>query len=207
MKILVINGPNLNMPGVRFTVRQEQGRFTPEGRDEIEFMLCADTESPILAGLKRAIGKVTYINPDNIVLDKIICGDAGDNIKSVIRYEKNGRVRRISEREWKRFADKLDINTIDDIRDLSRKETSLIQELVNQYSQIREGIDYQSVKEMLDYNKSLVWLNESIIPETIISKMNEQEYKVYDISYIKNNYKTLTKQSTEIESLFEGVNF
>ena len=35
--------------------------------------------------------------------------------------------------------------------------------------------------------------------------MNQVEYKLYDISFIKNNYLILTKQENNIEEVFEGV--
>ena len=59
---------------------------------------------------------------------------------------------------------------------------------------------------MIDYNTKLVWLNEAVIPDTIIQAMNQVEYKIYDISFIKNNYLILTKQDNKIEDIFDGVN-
>ena len=59
---------------------------------------------------------------------------------------------------------------------------------------------------MIEYNKKLVWLHESIIPESLIQKMNEVEYKACDLSYIRNNYKVLTGENTDdVESLFDGI--
>jgi hypothetical protein len=45
-----------------------------------------------------------------------------------------------------------------------------------------QGIDKETILEMFDYNTKLVWLDEKIIPETIIYSMNEVDYKEYDLS-------------------------
>ena len=58
---------------------------------------------------------------------------------------------------------------------------------------------------LIDYNTKLVWLDEKVIPDTIIQAMNQVEYKLYDISFIKNNYLILIKQENNIEEVFEGV--
>ena len=58
---------------------------------------------------------------------------------------------------------------------------------------------------MFDYNTKLVWLNENIIPDTIIQFMNQLEYKKIDISYLKSNYKVLVKGDDMIEDLFNSI--
>jgi hypothetical protein len=58
---------------------------------------------------------------------------------------------------------------------------------------------------MFDYNIKLVWLNESVIPETIVMYMNQLDYGVADISYIKSNFRTMCKRNTTIEDIFESI--
>ena len=58
---------------------------------------------------------------------------------------------------------------------------------------------------MIEYNRKLVWLNEEVIPDTAIQAMNQQEYKEFDVPYIRNNYKALLKSNDDIQSLFEGI--
>ena len=61
---------------------------------------------------------------------------------------------------------------------------------------------------MFDYNRIMVWLNDNVIPKEIQDKMNEVEYKNYDLSYIKSNYRMLCKYPREqqsVEDIFEGV--
>ena len=58
---------------------------------------------------------------------------------------------------------------------------------------------------MIDYNIKLVWLNEAVIPETIIMYMNQLEYNQVDTNYIRSNYKMLCKKNTEIEDIFDSI--
>ena len=66
-------------------------------------------------------------------------------------------------------------------------------------------IKLSDVFEMLVYNTKLVWLNESMIPDTVIQQMNNCEYKRYDISNIKHNYKLLLEEDDSILNIFEGI--
>ena len=172
---------------------------------DIDFMMNPDTESPLLKAIRMATGKTSYIDPNTIITDKIICGDTGDNIKSVIRYVKNGRNRRIGEKEWSKLASKYGIVTINDLS--GEKENSIIKELVSTYADSVKDLNTTTLREMIEYNKKLVWLNEAVIPESLIAKMNEMEYKQYDLSYIRNNYKAMisSEESTDIENLFDEI--
>jgi hypothetical protein len=58
---------------------------------------------------------------------------------------------------------------------------------------------------MMDYNIRLVWLNEDVIPDTVVMYMNQCEYGVADIPYIKTNYKVLCKRNDKIEQLFDSI--
>jgi HKD family nuclease len=58
---------------------------------------------------------------------------------------------------------------------------------------------------MLEYNIKLVWLNEEVIPDTAIQAMNQCEYKSFDVSYIRSNYKQLLKQDDYLQNLFEDA--
>ena len=67
--------------------------------NDLDFFMNPIYESPILESLKQhSKSTVNYIYPSDVILSKIICGDSGDNIKSVFRYEKNGRMGKNIER-------------------------------------------------------------------------------------------------------------
>jgi hypothetical protein len=60
---------------------------------------------------------------------------------------------------------------------------------------------------MINYNIKLVWLNESVIPETCLVAMNNVEYNDYNVDYIRSNYKVLCgdRKEDEIMKLFDSI--
>ena len=172
--------------------------------DPLEFfMQPMKYTSPVLEALKSKSNSVNFIDPNTIILSKIICGDAGDNIKSVVRYKKGNRTYRISEKDWDKIASKLNIITIQDF--LKHKE-NVAKAIVDMKKLQPYNIDIQDVIEMIEYNIKLVWLNEKVIPDTAVQAMNQIEYKPYDLSYIKNNYKILYEEDdNDIQKLFESI--
>ena len=65
--------------------------------------------------------------------------------------------------------------------------------------------DPEDIREMLKYNTKLVWLNENIIPQTVITKMASAEYKVFNVKDIRLNYRILTPSKIDIESIFNDA--
>lgn len=169
--------------------------------DDLDFFMIQSKESPLVKSLKK-ISKYEYIDPTDIVTSKIICGDAGDNIKSLIRVKKGSRTYKVGEKEWERCKEGLHIDTLENF--FENKET-IIENLLSSSKYSGQGIDKETILEMFDYNTKLVWLDEKIIPETIIYSMNEVDYKEYDLSYIRNNFKVLLRQDTQIETLFDNI--
>lgn len=166
------------------------------------FMTPPQYHSVILENLKNhSKGTVNYINPDDIILSKIICGDSGDNIKSVFRYMKNGRTYRVSEKEWSKISKEYNISSIDRLLNYIPETASAIANH-KKYKNFKPSIS--DIEEMINYNIKLVWLNENVIPDTLVAAMNQQEYKQYDISYIKSNFKVLLDTNDEdyVKQLF-----
>lgn len=171
--------------------------------DMMNFFMKPERYSSVLEALKNGSKEVHYINPEAIALSKIICGDSGDNIKSVFRYVKNGRTYRVTEKEWDKLAKLYNINTVDDLH-------SKMNQMANAICILEKYKDANPIKEdiieMIQYNTKLVYLNESVIPETISMVMNQQEYKQYDVPYIRSNFRVLLDNNEDyIKNLFEGI--
>ena len=54
--------------------------------------------------------------------------------------------------------------------------------------------NFEQLQRIFDYNKQLVYLNKSSYPVDLLNIMNEStnDYKIFDMSLIKNNYKLLS---------------
>ena len=170
--------------------------------DEFEFFMKSEYISPILESLKSKNKKVSHIDPNEIILNKILCGDAGDNIKSVVRYEKNGRTYRFSQKDFESLIKDLKINTIDDLKSSYKMIAHYICNL-KKFKLYQFNVD--DVVDMLKYNTKLVWLHEEVIPDTAILAMNHQEYKQFDLNEIRSNFKVLIEEDEVIKNIFDSI--
>lgn len=169
---------------------------------DVDFFFKFEYFSPVLESLKGPSKSINYIDPNSVITSKIICGDAGDNIMSVFRYQKNGRTYRVTEKDWEAMASTHNIKNIVDLLHHVPQIAKVICSN-NKYQQYDPNPD--EIEEMIRYNIKLVWLNEYVIPDTIIQLMNQQEYKKFDISYIKSNYKVLVGSNSTVEDLFNSI--
>ena len=175
--------------------------YNEEPEDDLEFfMRPMRVKSPLLENLRQFSRTTSFINPDDIVMEKIICGDAGDNIKPIARVACGSKTYKVSPKMWNEVKESLNINNLSDF--FTHKN-----DIITAVLSIKKFVDcnYEDLSEMFDYNIKLVWLHESVVPETIIMYMNQLEYNVVDTNYIKSNFKTMCKAENEIESIFESV--
>lgn len=170
--------------------------------DPIEAMMNPPARTALSEALIHRFKKVSYLNPDSIVINKILCGDAGDNIKSVVRFQKNGRTYRFAESDYKKFVEETGIKQLDNFR--SNYELVAEHILHNKKFADRE-ITKENILEMLDYNLRLVWLNEQVIPETILTAMVQFEYKDFNIADLRHNYSLLLGENDEVRKIFESI--
>lgn len=172
--------------------------------DPIECMMNPPYQNEVSGKIVHRLKKVEYINPDHIVINKVLCGDAGDNIKSCARFRKNNRTYRFADSDYKKFMERVGIGNIQEFIDRA-DETAGIIASIPKFEQ--QGVTADNVREMIDYNLKLVWLNEQVIPETVTTAMVQFEYKIFNVADLKHNHKLLMGQNTDIEGIFAGINF
>ncbi len=170
--------------------------------DPVEAMLNPPFNSAVLESLTRRLKKVTYINPDLIVINKVLCGDAGDNIKSVVRFRKNNRTYRFADSDYKKFMDRMGISDLEGFRSRA-DECAQVIATTPKFEQ--QGANEANIREMIDYNLKLVWLNEAVIPETVTTAMVQFEYKLFNVTDLRHNHKLLCGTNQAIEDIFKGV--
>lgn len=170
---------------------------------DVDFFLNTNYKSPLLESLQKN-SQYSFIDPDDIILSKIICGDSGDNIKSVIKVEKNGRRYGVSNKDWCSIRKNL---RIDSFPLFLQKIDDVVIELINLKKFSCYNLDKSLIREMIDYNIKLVWLHEQVIPETVVQGMNNTEYQKCDIQYIRSNYKVLCgeTETEDIMGIFDSI--
>ena len=185
----------------------KNGVWIPESlRDDsndIDFFMKPQPDNQVLEDIKRKSKSTTYFNPDQIVIKKTICGDAGDMVMPCIRYRKGRRVYGVGNKDYEKLIKELNINTL---TEFFEKIDKVIDWLLTQKKYKGLGLSRDTLKNRLRENLRLVWLSKSSYPKDILEKMDKMkdEYNIFDISYIKSNYRCLAPEDTnEMESIFE----
>lgn len=171
--------------------------------DVLDFFMKPIYFNQTLENIKKILkNNIHYVYPSDIILNKIICGDSGDNIKPVASFEKNGRTYNITEKIWDEISDR---NNIININNLIGNE-GLVAGFIKEYKKFKkEIISEQDIYNNIIYNTQMVWLDKTIIPIKYINIMDKNEYKIADINYIKHNYKVLCNNNKEVEEIFNEI--
>ena len=177
--------------------------------DDIDFFMnnYQSTKSEAADTLSK-IFQTKYVNPSSIINKKIFVGDGGDNILPTFTYCKGGKTYKATVK---------DMEGLIDMNKDEYSEDKWIKSLPSIYHNIIEskksrliGSEIVSEDDFIEhaiYNRTMVWLDDSQIPDEVKSKMAEVEYKhltpdqMHDIRF---NWKVLAEKSSkdEIESLF-----
>lgn len=191
----------------------KSGVFLSESmqKTDMDVLLNFDAVDPFIDEICMRVGKSTYINPDDVIMSKVICGDHGDNIKALIRVErttKTGKpiINKVSEKEWDKVKKELGIKTIDDFK----KNKELIVKTLRTIPRLREcSSSMADIMDMFDYNMILVRLDKEQIPREYQLAMNKHkdEYVITDLDYLRNNYKVLAAHTEPVEQLFADLPF
>ena len=174
-----------------------------ESGDDIEFFMNANYYSEVIKKLKDMSPKGHfYISPDDIVMEKVMCGDAGDNVKAIMRVKSGSKNYKYTPKMWKCASENLQITSLDEF--LSHKK-DIIDEVLS--SRTGKWLNFNEtpnqVLDEMNYNIKLVWLNESQIPQETQDTMDSVEYLEGDIDYIRNNFKVIAGQSEEVSTMTE----
>ena len=169
--------------------------------DPMEAMLNPPFQSAIASKMIRG-RKYEYINPALIVINKVLCGDAGDNIKSVFRYKKNNRTYRFADSDYKKLIELMGISTMEQFLNL---KAQIAESIATNKKFADQGADKDLILEMIEYNIDLVWLNEQVLPDTVTSSMVQVDYKVFNADELRHNNTMLTKRAAGMADIFAGA--
>lgn len=114
-------------------------------------------------------------NPNDVVLNKIFCGDDGDCVPAFYNWYKDGRNIRITPGKEKKVRELIGINTVQDL--INGK--SLLKPVFEKVC--KKEINDIDFNERLERQRILVELNSSLFPDYI------QDYKTEICEMIKNN--------------------
>ena len=181
-----------------FTViwNKDNGVFMANDTDDIQFLLNPyyQQNERILRDIISRAGKSQIVNPLSVRLDKIVRGDAGDNILPIItRKAKNGtKTFRVAEKH---------LPTVFDLFN----EDDLLNYIHNlEYITIYNGNIVQTPEQILEhfnYNRQLVVLDETSYPKEIFELMTKYD-QYYNEHKISNDIHTVeSKIQAEVNTV------
>lgn len=142
--------------------------------------------------------KIAYVeeDPQSVVLNKIMCGDDGDNVPAFYSYYKNGKKTRITSLKAKKIFEDLNIRTVKDL--CQANEANALKSAIE--SVMKKEIDDIDLNERLIQQRKLVELLPILFPEDI-----NTAFKYHYENSVDNGYVPLMNMSLK-EILF-GTKF
>lgn len=168
--------------------------------DETDFFFTSPdvtANQTLLENICMKAKKINEIHPMDVVIDKIIRGDLGDNVIPVV-YKKGKSTDKLFRVASKELDLNLDITRIDDVN-------AYFEELLNKKSwQNKATANIDEIVEHFFYNERLVWLDPSQYPDEIIQKMSRYQLKASnkDLSLAEQK---IQAEKNEVFSVLEDI--
>ena len=142
--------------------------------------------------------EVNQITPKDVVVDKIIRGDAGDNVLPIIlRKSKSG-----SDKQYRVSPKDIDSNL--DIHNEAEVRTYVENLLESKSYKDRVDKPITNIIEHFEYNKKLVALEKDSYPQEILDIMNK--YQTYNCSKDTHEIEyQLTAEANQIGSVLDFI--
>lgn len=184
--------------------------------NDIDFFLVQEFNNYTYNNIKKLPNiKINYIEPHDIIVKKILLGDAGDNIMPIFNIIKpSGKIFKATEKDYQKIDQNIWKGVWKYINSDNDKEVDEF--LVKLYNRLTclnkcKSCETTTLIEFMEhyyYNKRLVWLDESQIPDTVISEMNNTEYLIPTkdiISSINMNHRHIERARKDMEKLFDSL--
>ena len=111
-----------------------------------------------------------YINPADIVIGKILGGDAGDNIMSIIRYQKGSKTYKFSPTDIKKLREDIELKGP---KDPYKKRKEIAKWIVENPKFKPYKFVKNHIEDMIKLNTQLVWLDKSSYPKEILENLHD----------------------------------
>ena len=144
----------------------------------------------------NTIMELSVQNPNDVVLDKIFCGDDGDCVPSFYNWYKDGRKVRITPGKEKKVREIIGINTVQDLVDSEYKLKPVFEKVC------KRDINDIDFSERLMRQRVLVELNSKLFPEYIQDYKESLDYMIGDIP--SESFWNLKSQVLLKDTQYEG---
>lgn len=148
--------------------------------------------------------KIAYIeeDPQSIVLNKIMCGDDGDNVPAFYSYYKNGKRTRITTSKAKAIFEDLNIHSVKDLCQVN--EANALKPAIEKA--MKKEIDDIDLNERMIRQRRLVELIPILFPEDINTAFKYHYENSADNGYVPVRNMTLKELLADSKFLTENPN-
>ena len=133
-------------------------------------------------------------NPNDVVLNKILCGDDGDSVPSFYGYYKNGKYVRITPAKAKKIIDYTEADSVKKLVESVNKFPAIFEKIC------KKTVDDIDFSERLHRQRVLVELNSNLFPPHI------REYKE-SIDYMIRNTSFTVFQGLRAQEFLKGTEY
>ena len=151
----------------------------------------------ILKSVQNIDSKISFeiIDPNRVLLNKVMTGDVSDNVPSFFHYYRNGRKQNVTELKARHVFEALDIHNIDDLIDANNK--MLLKDVLEK--EMKHDIDVDFNDRMIRQRK-LVELKSIMFPKDIVRKFTSDVIGGFDGS-------TINTSNIKMEDMLAGTKY
>lgn len=151
----------------------------------------------ILNGVQLIDPKISFeiVDPDRVLLNKIMTGDLSDNVPSFFHYYRNGRKQNVTELKAKHVFEALNIHNVDELIDANNK--MLLKDALEKEMKRDIDVDFQ---ERLTRQRKLVELKSYLFPEDIVKKFTSTAISTCDEC-------TVNTSNIKMEDILAGTKY
>lgn len=121
---------------------------------------------------------IESIDADRVLLDKIMCGDDGDNVPAFYDYYKNGKKNRVTPLKASHVFESLGIYTVDDL--IKANEQHMLKDALEKEMKRDVDVDFD---DRLERQRKLVELKTKLFPDNIVQLFEKHKEDVKSIGY------------------------
>lgn len=164
---------------------------------DLMFLFNADiaANESLYNGIASKSKKIVKIHPMDVVIDKIIRGDAGDNVMPILTKTKNTRTYKVTTKD---IDFDLDFTSIDSV------EKYLHNLMESKSWKGKTPKSYNEVLQHFIYNRQLVWLNSKSYPKEVITKMFQHKIDTPNKDFSIVESKLLAEKNGQ-ENVFDEI--
>ena len=173
--------PVINNRGTRKMFIDEKTNAWLNSKDDVDFFMNGFNKAKSrLLDIIRINNKIAVevIDPQRVLLDKVMCGDDGDNVPAFYEYYKNGRKTRVTPTKASALFETLNIHSINDLVAVDAGIT--LKEAIENVMKTTVDVDCES---RLLRQRRMVELNPDLFPKRIVDNFKKHAESVANIGF------------------------